>query len=159
MDTVDYFDAWARWAAGDVTLREDRLWGLQVLWWARIGKIFGLVAGLSLIIDIIGPEKFLRRAERAAGMNVDAAIILLLTLPGAAFGAVILANNAFTAGFLKSSNPNAIWMFLGVAAFNGIFAIFFALAIFNDHRHIVSAARFSALTMLLVGFHFDMLGS
>jgi hypothetical protein len=33
------------------------MWGHRLLWWGRIGKIMEFAAGLSIVVDILGPQR------------------------------------------------------------------------------------------------------
>src|SRR5579864_3431403 len=49
-------EVWGHWTYGD---RTDQLflWGLSMLWWGRIGKLLELAAGLTVVAEIVGPER------------------------------------------------------------------------------------------------------
>jgi hypothetical protein len=49
--------AWSYWWQGCHLDEHLRMWGLYMLWWARIGKLLQCVAGLTIIAEIIGPER------------------------------------------------------------------------------------------------------
>lgn len=57
MNFIDeYFAAWSLWTEG--LLGPDYvLWGVTVLWWSRIGKIISGISALTIILEIIGPER------------------------------------------------------------------------------------------------------
>lgn len=54
---VTYWDAWALWWAGDPELPRYLLGGLEIYWWARVGKAAGLIAAVVLVVEIIGLER------------------------------------------------------------------------------------------------------
>jgi hypothetical protein len=56
MDEVGLFEAWGKWARGDLT-EQAQLWGMSILWWGRIGKLTGLAAALTIIAEIVGAER------------------------------------------------------------------------------------------------------
>jgi hypothetical protein len=56
MQTVGLVEAWAQWLSGKHT-DDLLLWGMQVLWWGRIGKIVQTIAALTVLAEIIGPER------------------------------------------------------------------------------------------------------
>ena len=58
---VTYGQAWALWWQG-LDLRDHVLWGVQVVWWGRIGKVVGLLSAFSIVAEIVGPSRL-----RAAG--------------------------------------------------------------------------------------------
>ncbi len=53
---MSLWDLWREWAAGNSTL-EFELWGLEMLWWGRIGKILQLLGALTVLAEIVGPER------------------------------------------------------------------------------------------------------
>jgi hypothetical protein len=56
--------AWQVWAEGRSASAEP-LWSETVLWWARTGKILQFAAGLTVLLDLIGPERLRRSGRRA----------------------------------------------------------------------------------------------
>ncbi|HWH81298.1 MAG TPA: hypothetical protein VNU71_03585 [Burkholderiaceae bacterium] len=52
MPDIDFFIAWQRWLDGP--LGSIAIHGLPIWAWARIGKIMQLVAGVLIVIEIIG---------------------------------------------------------------------------------------------------------
>ncbi|MEL6795830.1 MAG: hypothetical protein AAFO89_03310 [Planctomycetota bacterium] len=58
---IGYFQAWAMWARGE-DLRAATLWGLQIFWWARLSKVLGLIAALTIAVKIVGVERLKRFA-------------------------------------------------------------------------------------------------
>lgn len=54
--SLSYWEAVGRWWQGQ-SLAGMRLWGFDMLWWGRIGKILQFTGGLAAIIDVIGPER------------------------------------------------------------------------------------------------------
>lgn len=55
---MDLFDAWRLWWEGHSVL-DLELWGLEITWWGRIGKVLQFVGALTVVLDIIGPERLL----------------------------------------------------------------------------------------------------
>src|SRR5438067_2493779 len=56
MNNISLWQAWALWLSGD-SPHEMYLWGMKILWWGRIGKVVAFVASLTILADIIGPER------------------------------------------------------------------------------------------------------
>jgi hypothetical protein len=63
-------DAWRHWLSGD-SLEQARLWGINILWWGRIGRLLEFAAALTIIAEIIGPER-LRAFGRSLRTRVTA---------------------------------------------------------------------------------------
>ncbi len=55
---MSLWDAWREWAAGNDTL-DLVLWGLEIRWWGRIGKMLQFAGALTVILDIVGPERLI----------------------------------------------------------------------------------------------------
>ena len=56
MDEITIRQAWLAWLDG-TNINDMRLWGLEILWWGRFGKIAELVAALAIIAEIVGPDR------------------------------------------------------------------------------------------------------
>jgi hypothetical protein len=49
----DLLHAWREWLAGhDIT--QIRLFGIEILWWGRIGKTLEFLGGLTVVVDLLG---------------------------------------------------------------------------------------------------------
>lgn len=59
MNDVGLIEAWKLWFSGDLPTNTI-LWGINILWWERIGKLMQLLGAATIIADIIGPEKIRR---------------------------------------------------------------------------------------------------
>jgi hypothetical protein len=49
-------DAWTLWWSGR-QLTDHTLYGVSVLWLGRLGKFLAFLAGATLVLDLIGPER------------------------------------------------------------------------------------------------------
>jgi hypothetical protein len=154
--------AWQIWAAGQ-NLQSYWLLGHQVLWWGRMGKVLDFGAGLVVVLDIIGPRRLdafsvnLKRAEGPMGSFVAYAVTA-----GLFAGAVAVLSS------LNGSN----WADKVVATVGGL--LFGALAkllrrpagwlaqrisdVFEPNR-LLPVVRVGSLTLLAIGFQFDLLAS
>ncbi|MEU5695443.1 hypothetical protein [Actinosynnema sp. NPDC020468] len=47
---------WGRWLSGE-KVDDARLWGLPMLVWGRTGKLLQFAAGLTVVLDLVGPER------------------------------------------------------------------------------------------------------
>lgn len=59
---IGYFEAWRMWLDGRSTLGND-MFGLPMLWWGRTGKIAAFVSGMTILLDIAGPERLASFAD------------------------------------------------------------------------------------------------
>jgi hypothetical protein len=55
MTLGDLFHSWSQWLA--FSGGERSLWGHNVAWWGRVGKVLELFAGLAVLAEIIGAER------------------------------------------------------------------------------------------------------
>lgn len=62
---IDLTSAWGVWLSGK-TLDNYQLWGISFTWWSRIGLITQYVGALTIIADIIGPEKLREIGKKAS---------------------------------------------------------------------------------------------
>lgn len=56
MEAISYFEAWGLWWH-DVLDPHQMMGPLRIFVWARIGKIVGCLAGLTVILDIVGDKR------------------------------------------------------------------------------------------------------
>ncbi|WP_146103761.1 hypothetical protein [Nonomuraea solani] len=168
-EEISLFDAWSAWADG-VDIRQRVLWGLEIYWWARWGKVAALLAGLVLIIDIIGPERieaYLKeRRERKgrAGMELASIVATVLvvgwpTLVLAFAGAMLATHDnlipgiaLFSVAFIMMSMGN--WLVPTVER-KSTDALMWA----TTHTRFLRVVRIMSILMLVAGFHFDFLVS
>ncbi|MDA2807548.1 hypothetical protein [Nocardiopsis suaedae] len=60
---VGFWEAVGLWWNGQ-RLEGSTMYGLPVLWWARIGKCLQFLGGAVVVIDLIGPERMLRQSDK-----------------------------------------------------------------------------------------------
>jgi hypothetical protein len=87
-------EAWLLWFAGrlgDTYI----LWGIQLLWWGRIGKLLQLLAILTAVIEVVGAERLKEFGNRLHGTF---SLQKLLTLVNEA--------NTFTWFWIRSMTSN-----------------------------------------------------
>lgn len=66
-DDLGLVQAWMRWCSGS-SLAGDHLWGLQILWWGRIGNCLMFASGLTIVAELIGPSRLSIFAQRLRGV-------------------------------------------------------------------------------------------
>lgn len=69
VEVVSYWEAWAQWWAGN-KLETLTMWGVPMLWWARVGKLFQFAGGLVVVLDLVGPERLRKLSERTRQLRV-----------------------------------------------------------------------------------------
>jgi hypothetical protein len=166
VDDLGLWEAWTWWFQG-VPLDSVSLWGVPILWWGRIGKTAAFLGGMTVILDIVGPESI-----RAFGRRVKTTGAEDVTFTIAGIGAAAML------GFIIV--PLLVWPFFGregarialVAMATLIFATLFLLA----YPKVIMAAilgfarllenplaerivRTVGVVFLLAGFHFDLLAT
>lgn len=68
MNEIGIFAAWKLWLSGHLP-SDTMIWGVSVFWWGRLGKIMQFIGAITIIADIIGPEKI-----RSFGASLHTAI-------------------------------------------------------------------------------------
>ncbi|MER6006317.1 hypothetical protein ABT120_47770 [Nonomuraea angiospora] len=167
LQEISYLEAWSLWSAG-TDIKSRILWGLEIYKWARLAKVAALLAGLAILIDIVGPvrlREWLSPLKRPVETTVMAAVgILCLVLPFAflwfvastlpgpiALGALILLPIGLGIGayilesFIKGKGHP-------VAAVAGLVKI-------TKHTVFIQFVRTTSLILLVAAFHFDFLAS
>jgi hypothetical protein len=70
-------DAWHQWLAGERV--ESAVYGVKAAWWARGGKSLEFIAALSILADVLGPERLRRFGKSLHGVfSQEAARTLLV---------------------------------------------------------------------------------
>ena len=57
--SVSLFGAWHLWLSGK-PLTGLKLWGVNIIWWGRIGKILEFLAAYAVIVEIAGSVRLQR---------------------------------------------------------------------------------------------------
>lgn len=173
MSSVGYLEAWARWFDGDATLRDAELWGLPMLWWGRIGKFAAFLAGMTLIMDIVGPERLRQFSGRylerhrsrhgSAGSAIVAAaagvlLVWAIFFPGklAILGVEIMV---YSSGFTTVTAGIALVISLALLAPVLLQGIRRFLIYVFERDTMAQTVRILSVFLFIAGFHFDMLAS
>lgn len=64
MEEVSILEAWSLWISSDENLRHRELWGVEILWWGRIGKVVQFIAACAIIAEIVGAEAIRNFGDR-----------------------------------------------------------------------------------------------
>lgn len=59
MQEIGYIEAWQLWFSGQ-SANSFLLWGMQILWWGRLGKVVQLVSALTIVAEIVGPQRIVK---------------------------------------------------------------------------------------------------
>jgi hypothetical protein len=174
MASVGYFEAWSRWVDGDAGLRDAELWGLRILWWGRVGKFAAFLAGMTLVMDIIGPERLRQFSERYMRRHQVRRGFTWMVGVAAAAG-VFLVWAVFFPGTVRVLGVDLITVSsTGVTAVTAAIALAVSLVLLapvllNVLRRILihvfendalaRTTQIDSLVLFTAGFHFDMLAS
>ena len=60
---IELIDAWKSWQ-GSPLPPDFVLWSRPIHWWGRIGIAIQLVAGLAILLEVVGPERIRKRGEK-----------------------------------------------------------------------------------------------
>jgi hypothetical protein len=151
--TITYLDAWFLWFSGQEVDPRLRLWFMSILWWGRAGKIAAFLGGLTVILDLIGPDRLRRwgRAGRTAwGQPIITAVVAVLT---------------FLIPFVLGGLSGFAWLVPVFMIGAGLLGYWIAtrlvgwLADTLDRPTPAFSIRMAAAVLIAVGFHFDLLAS
>jgi hypothetical protein len=154
---VNYFDAWALWAEGSEHLRTMSMWGIPIYWWGRIGKVMTFLAGGTLVVDLVGPERMSKvytRYNTAKTQRVGAVLLMGVLV----FAAVMAARE------MLSPEPDVGALFLHTVAISagGFYTLGTVLILIHfsaSGQAIPAMVNRISLGLFVVGFHFDFLAS
>lgn len=68
LTTLSIGEAWTLWFSNQLS-SDVTIWGVSLLWWGRLGKILQFVGGVTVVAEIIGPERI-----RAFGQSLHTRI-------------------------------------------------------------------------------------
>jgi hypothetical protein len=105
MDHAGVWQAWKLWSSGKLT-DDFLLYGIRLLWWGRIGKGLELIGGLTIVLDIIGPER-LRLLGRSLHTYLPYEVLIkALKAPFLWLQTVVNPMADFLAALLRKSRPD-----------------------------------------------------
>jgi hypothetical protein len=169
---ISYFDAWSMWLDGRSTLGNDLL-GVSMLWWGRGGKIMAFVGGLTVVLDLVGPERIRKFSGGAAGKmklfdGTALAVggLTILFVCGITFEAISLVVIALRHFGIETISDETAQMFALVPLAVSLVALpavsegaLRGVARVLENRHLEPVVRWLAMVVAAVGFHFDLLAS
>jgi hypothetical protein len=208
---LSLLDAWRAWASGSLGPK-CQLFGVQLLFWGRVGKLLQFFAALTIVAEILGAQRlrafgkslhrflsvddlrhatqhsikwvlalmrvltgprvedegeFLRSSRLSRFMFFVAALLfVVVTMRFAQYcgswmiGVVIAIVFMTIGGFLFT--PIVAFLILGpLAVFGGVFdmLVIEPIAWLLERDALDRWVKVTALVLLLIGFHFDMLAS
>lgn len=165
--TITLLEAWGQWFSGNTVPGQAELWGVSVLWWGRIGKALAFLAGATVILDIIGPERLREWSRRKEDVEAAAGwfgMALFVPLFGAGTFFVLWLFDEST-----SHVPPLLSIMFGLVTFVVYLAVYLILdtsiklgeqfARLLDRPRPAQAIRIGGAALLVIGFHFDLLAS
>lgn len=169
---LSYFEAWQLWMSGKSTIGND-LFGISMIWWGRGGKIVAFLAGLTVVLDAVGPERIRhwsesrREFELSRSKTWRRAFYATLVFIGAweVFSLPVYWN------FPMSREVRLTWQ--TISAISGLVMLLcltavtprvarFSVRLFARllERPVTERViRWSAIVLFVIGFHFDLLAS
>jgi len=96
-----WWHLWQAWFSGEQVAGAD-LWGLPLLVWARTGKVLQFLAGMTVVLDLIGPDPlraFGRRLQKvpwSRGFTGPAEVLAVVVLTVSLLGYVVFIVLLFT---------------------------------------------------------------
>ena len=180
---IPLYAAWQDWWHSNKDLDSVRTLGLPIRIWGRIGKILEAVAGLTIIIDVIGERRLMTwsrdiRSSEERPFRLARSALERMQLPIAVIGFISSGILTLTLGLPEASPLTR----LGVAAYpfaiiggGVLYTLLFGFLGTNvvmctglalEHvSHVLAkpaglrAIRAVAVFLFLIGFHFDLLST
>ncbi|MEU1389573.1 MULTISPECIES: hypothetical protein [unclassified Nonomuraea] len=167
MADLGLFQAWGMWF-DNVQVNQHTLYGASILALGRIGKVVSFFAGMTVVLDIIGPDRIRQFADRFKRFDPLRSLTLQrLGLWVSALG-LLVAIAAFVSGNLHLG-PTADRITVVLANVVGVVALAITpqiarvltqvLARGLESRSWERVIRWTAVMLLVLGFHFDLLAS
>ncbi|MEV4013372.1 hypothetical protein AB0J35_22985 [Nonomuraea angiospora] len=174
MADIGYLDALQMWLSGNPALQDATLYGMSMLWWGRFGKILAFLGGMTVVLDILGPDRIREYGGRLRAIPKSptnrssvwaAALTALGTCAAAIMGAVVdvatgpgrerLALTVLVIGVVIA----VVWVTLAVTRSKLFESTFNGIAWVLEHRKALIWWRVVSFFALVIGFHFDLLAS
>jgi hypothetical protein len=77
VNEISIVEAWTLWLSGHLS-PNALIWGVSIFWWGRLGKMMQFVAAITIVADIIGPEKIRRFGASLQGAITPTTLIQFL---------------------------------------------------------------------------------
>jgi hypothetical protein len=169
---LSYFEAWQLWMSGKSTIGND-LFGIPMIWWGRGGKVVAFLAGLTVVLDAVGPERIRRWSEsrRDFELSRSKAWRRAFHVTLAFVGAWELFSLPVYWNFPMTNEVRLAWQ--TVSAISGLVMVLCLTAVtpqvarssvrlfarLLEKPVAESVIRWSAIVLFVIGFHFDLLAS
>ncbi|GIH27595.1 hypothetical protein Aph01nite_59050 [Acrocarpospora phusangensis] len=161
---INYWDAWAAWGEG-IDIKHRVLWGLQILWWARVAKAVAFISLLLVVFDLVGDFMLKRALKRTCGNGV--VCIKRIQFKSAKIGARVADVPIFSGGVSSPrrmrTNTDLVFITIGLLVCLGHFWVL--QRVLGPLNYLMQVEGFRkvirVLTLIfgILAFHFDMLAS
>jgi hypothetical protein len=168
--SVGYLEAWGLWWQG-IDLKPMQLYGFPMIWVGRIAKIATFIAGLTILLDIVGPDRIFEYSNRVLRPRSDVEgkdrkySVAIFATPVVALTVVLFLN--WPTQVIGNEDPDpllGLLIIVGILSFILWAASVLAIAArllakaLDSHSGLLSV-RWTCAAMLAVGFSFDLLTS
>ncbi|GGT45943.1 hypothetical protein ACFFV7_38900 [Nonomuraea spiralis] len=167
MADLGLLQAWGMWF-DNIQVNQYTLYGVSVLALGRIGKVVSFFAGMTVILDIIGPDRIrqfagtFKRFDPVRSLTLRK-VGLLLSALGLLVAIVSLVSTMFRFGPAVDGIVAVLGYVVAVLTLmatpriaRGLARV---LASGLESRSWERVIRWSAVMLLVLGFHFDLLAS
>ncbi|MEV6039271.1 hypothetical protein AB0L65_49605 [Nonomuraea sp. NPDC052116] len=172
MADIGYLDALQMWFSGNSALQDSTMYGLGMLWWGRFGKIAAFLGGMTVVLDILGPERIreyggrLRAVPRSrtqgtlTALTTGGGAIVAGSMAAAVDVAMGLGSGRLALAVLIATIVLAVgWVAISTARSKLFENTLKGVAWVLEHPKSLGWWRVISLLGLVVGFHFDLLAS
>lgn len=147
---------WRDWGNGPQT--EKTIWGHPVWYWRRIGKSIQLLSAFTFLVDIAGPQRLSRFAASIQPPQISYEAVAILFFISALL---------FAAWFHQRGHPHHMSALLSIPLAVMVLVVISVLiapaaqglAWLLGHPNLAKIVKVAGVTVYIVGFHFDFLGS
>ncbi|MGA4988619.1 hypothetical protein [Nonomuraea bangladeshensis] len=165
MADISYFEAWDMWFH-NVQVNQHTLYGWSILALGRAGKVAAFLGGMTVVLDLVGPERLRKFGARYGDWEVIrsrklpiAMLFLIIGIYAIMISAVIRSDPAWFQRHLAL--PATVLLVLQAVA------VIFGLMPFTvrgiaralERERAEKVIRASGVFLLAIGFHFDLLAS
>ncbi|GAA2209335.1 hypothetical protein GCM10009850_047930 [Nonomuraea monospora] len=166
MADLGLLQAWDMWW-DNVQVNQHTLHGWSILALGRAGKVIAFLAGMTIVLDVIGPERLRNFSARYRKSDKDKLRHKALAA-GLCVAMAVTSVPAFIVFWMTNDDPPSKHLAVAQIWIVTIFMILIPLLSPAAVRIFVKvieqpkyerAVRWSAIALLLVGFHFDLLAS
>ncbi|MDP4501055.1 hypothetical protein [Nonomuraea turcica] len=166
MQDLGLLQAWGMWF-DNVQVNQHTIYGISILGLGRVGKVVSFIAGMTVILDIIGPDRIRQFGSRHKRFEPFRSrtymkIVIAVSLLGLIICAMIFMANRDAGPSEGASAAVGAILLAGMVLFiaPGVArAMTQVLAKGLENQAWERAIRWSAVILLAVGFHFDLLAS